>query len=110
VVEVLNKVDLLDDAPGAIEMADRAAVHGAIGVSALTGQGLEALRLALDARISGGLVTLEAAVAPADGARLAWLYAHGEVVARQDAEDSIRLTVRLSAADRARFDQLHEVG
>jgi GTP-binding protein HflX len=110
VVEVLNKIDLLDATPGAVETAERASVHGAIAVSALTGDGLETLRLALDARLSAGLVTLEAAIAPADGARVAWLYAHGEVLERQDAEDAIRLKVRLSAADKARFDQLHEVG
>ena len=110
VVEVLNKVDLLDGTPGAAEAAERANQHGAIAVSALTGEGLEALRLALDARFSANLVTLEANVAPADGARLAWLYAHGEVLHRDDSEDAIRLTVRLSAADRARFAQLHEAG
>ena len=110
VVEVLNKVDLLDGTPGAAEAAERANQHGAIAVSALTGEGLEALRLALDARFSANLVTLETNVAPADGARLAWLYAHGEVLHRDDSEDAIRLTVRLSAADRARFAQLHEAG
>ena len=45
------------------------------------------------------------AIAPADGARLAWLYQHGEVVERQDGEAAIHVTVRLLPADRARFEQ-----
>ena len=45
------------------------------------------------------------AIPPGDGARLAWLYQHGEVVARDDAEGDVQVTVRLRPADRARFEQ-----
>jgi len=38
-----------------------------------------------------------------DGAGLAWLYAHGEVVRRVDDEDAAHLAVRLSAADLGRY-------
>jgi GTPase len=101
VVEVLNKADLL----GGI-----ASVHGAsseaVAVSALTGEGLDALREALDARVSAGLETVEYSIAAADGARLAWLYRHGEVIDRREQESGdLRVTVRLSSADRARFEQ-----
>ena len=47
---------------------------------------------------------MEVSLPTTDGAGLAWLYAHGEVLARHDAEDAIRLTVRISPADRARFE------
>ncbi len=40
-----------------------------------------------------------------DGARLAWLYQHGEVLDRDDGEDGVTVTVRLLPADRARFEQ-----
>lgn len=110
VVEVLNKEDLLGGDPEAVETARRAATHGAIAVSALTGEGLDDLRTTLDAKLSAGMVTLETALPPADGARIAWLYEHGEVLDRRDAEDAIRLTVRLSPANRARFEQLSEAG
>ena len=40
-----------------------------------------------------------------DGARLAWLYEHGEVVSREDGEDGVHVQVRLLPADRARFEQ-----
>jgi GTP-binding protein HflX len=101
VLEVLNKADLLG---GTAEV--KAPEDGrAIAVSALTGEGLEALRAALDDRLAAGMVVADLAIAPEDGARLAWLYAHGEVLERQDADDAIRLKVRMSPADRARFDQ-----
>jgi GTPase len=103
VVEVLNKADLL----GGIGQLAGVAGPGAVAVSALTGEGLETLRAALDERLAAGLETVEYAIPPADGARLAWLYRHGEVVARSDDEagGDIRVTVRLSPADRARFEQ-----
>ncbi len=99
-IEVLNKADLLGgiaDVPG----TDASAV----AVSALTGEGLDDLRAALDARLAAGMETVEYALPPADGARIAWLYQHGEVLSRTDGEDSIQLTVRLAPADRARFEQ-----
>jgi len=99
VLEVLNKADLL----GGIEQVARR-VPGAVPVSALTGEGLDDLRRAIDARLSAGMETIEVKVPTTDGAGLAWLYQHGEVLSRQDGDDDIRLTVRLSPADRARFE------
>ena len=96
VVEALNKLDLMPELPDAMG-------QGVVAVSALTGDGLDALRRVLDDRLARDLVTADFAVAPADGAGLAWLYRHGEVLSRDDADDAIRLSVRLSAADRARF-------
>jgi GTPase len=100
VLEVLNKADLL----GGISEVPVSA-PGAIAVSALTGEGLETLRAALDSRLATGLETVDYALSVADGARLAWLYRHGEVIARKDGEGDVRVTVRLSPADRARFEQ-----
>ncbi|MFO0201909.1 MAG: GTPase HflX, partial [Alphaproteobacteria bacterium] len=99
VVEVLNKADRL----GGIDAVARRA-PGAVPVSALTGEGLDELRRAIDARLSAGLETMEVSIPTTDGAGLAWLYAHGEVLSRQDDDETIRLTVRLSSADRARFE------
>lgn len=100
VVEVLNKADLL----GGTEAVPGQAPE-AVAVSALTGDGLPALRAALDARLAAGLQTVEYALPSDDGARLAWLYRHGEVIGREDGDAGIRVTVRLTPADRARFEQ-----
>ncbi len=100
-IEVLNKADLLGG-PEAVA----ARTEGGLAVSAITGEGLDALRAALDERLSAGMVTAQLTVSPADGARLAWLYRHGEVLERVEEEGRVRLTVRLSPADRARFGQM----
>ena len=95
---MLNKADLLG---GPEAIASRAA--GGLAVSALTGEGLDALREALDARLSSNLLTERFDLPSEDGARLAWLYRHGEVLEREEVEGRIRVTVRLSQADRARY-------
>jgi len=102
VVEVLNKADLLG---GISAVPEWNAVDGAVAVSALTGEGLGALRHALDARLSSGMETVRYAIPVEDGARLAWLYRHGEVIERAETEGDVRVVVRLSPADRARFEQ-----
>ena len=100
-IEVLNKADLLG---GPEAIASRAA--GGLAVSALTGEGLDALRAALDSRLSESMVTERFEVPSEDGSRLAWLYRHGEVLERQEMEGSIQLTVRISPANRARYGLL----
>ncbi len=97
-VEVLNKADLLG---GAQNVPPR---EGAVPISAVTGEGLPGLLAAIDARLAAGMQQADYALAPADGAGIAWLYEHGEVVERADGEDAIRLRVRLLPADRARFE------
>ncbi len=100
-IEVLNKADLLG---GPEAIASRAA--GGLAVSALTGEGLDVLRATLDSRLSETMVTERFEVPSEDGSRLAWLYRHGEVLDRQETEDSIQLTVRISPANRARYGLL----
>jgi GTP-binding protein HflX len=97
-LEVLNKADLL----GGVENI----VQGdAIAVSALTGEGLPRLRAEIDDRLAAAMELLEVEIPVTDGARLAWAYAHGEVLERADGETHVSLTLRLSAADKARFLQ-----
>ncbi|MDO9707108.1 GTPase HflX [Paracraurococcus lichenis] len=98
-VEVLNKADLLG---GVAQLQGR---PGAIAASALTGEGLGTLLEAIDTRLSEGMVTVGYDIPAAEGARLAWLYAHGEVTGRQDHDDAIHVTVRLAPEDRARFER-----
>jgi GTP-binding protein HflX len=96
-LEVLNKADAL----GGVENV----VQGdGIAVSALTGEGLPRLLAEIDARLAAALEVVEVEIPFADGARIAWLYRHGEVIGREDGEETVRLTVRLSAVDKARLE------
>jgi GTP-binding protein HflX len=100
-IEVLNKADLLGGFAGVPVRED-----GGIAVSALTGEGLPALLSAIDRFLAAQLVTLLVDVPVTDGAKLAWLYRHGEVMLREDGETDVHVEVRLSEADRARFARL----
>jgi len=100
---VLNKVDLLDGSREAA--AGRGATSATVAVSALTGEGLAALKAAIEARLAASMEETDYALKPEDGAGLAWLYRHGEVIARADAADAIHVRVRLSPAERARFEE-----
>ena len=98
VIEVLNKADLIGG-------VDAVSVRpGAVAVSAITGEGLPMLAEAIDRKIAGGLETAAYDIELSDGARLAWLYQHGEVTDRRDDAEAVHVTVRLSQADRARFE------
>jgi GTPase len=98
-IEVLNKADLLGGIAG-VPLRE-----GAVAVSAITGEGLDALKAAIDARIAQGMEVVDYDVPPHDGARMAWLYEHGEVVERHDDDAAVHMKVRLLPADRARFER-----
>jgi GTP-binding protein HflX len=98
-IEVLNKADLMGG------VANMAVKSGTIAVSAITGEGLGDLAGLIDARIASGMVLAEYAIANEDGARLAWLYQHGEVIERTEREDGVHVQVRLMPKDRDRFEQ-----
>ena len=98
-IEVLNKADLMGG-PDAVPARD-----GCIPVSSITGDGLPALTRAMDDRLAAGMELADYTLPASDGARLAWLYEHGEVVTRRDDDDSVHMQVRMLAADRARFER-----
>ena len=99
VIEVLNKADLMG---GVGEVTAR---EGCVAVSAITGEGLEALKAAIDSRIAQGKEVVDYDIPTHEGARMAWLYQHGEVVERYDDDSAVHLKVRLLPADRARFER-----
>jgi GTP-binding protein HflX len=81
---------------------------GAIAVSALTGAGLcQRCRWRSTHGSQKGNVTVGYNIPTSDGAQLAWLYDHGEVISRQDGEEAVHVTVRLTPDDRARFERQH---
>ncbi|MEK7246307.1 MAG: GTPase HflX [Pseudomonadota bacterium] len=104
IVEVLNKIDLLaPEALAALRARLARANAAGVAVSAVTGEGTPELLDLLDRRLAAKLALDEITLAPQDGADLAWLYAHGEVVERHDSDDAIRLKVRLDPEHAARF-------
>ena len=105
VIDVLNKLDLLDHEQRA-GLASQGKGGGGdkwVAASALTGEGLDALIGLIDARLAATRRVVEVRVPCADGATLAWLYRHGEVLHRIDDGDETRLQVGLTPADTGRL-------
>jgi GTP-binding protein HflX len=93
-IVVFNKMDRLAD-PGAFRERLQPLSPGAVFVSALEPGGLEELKGSLRRRIRSGLPVLRVMIAPGDGATLAAVYRAGEVVARDETPEGVRLTVRM---------------
>ena len=109
VVDVLNKLDLLEHRQRAC-LAAQGREGGAadcpwVAASALTGAGMDDLIGVIDARLTAARRIVEVRVPYADGATLAWLYRHGEVLERADDGGEARLRVGLTPADAGRLEQ-----
>ena len=99
-IEVWNKIDILDeDARTRIfNTAERRTGDARpVPVSALTGEGIDALRAAITQRLARERVTLMLDLDPSDGEGLSWLYRHTEVLERRDAAETgqLHLAVRV---------------
>ena len=106
IIEVWNKIDRLD--PEAHDaMAERASGRDNImAVSAITGEGVDALLAEIARRLSGVLTETTVAI-PADKlALVSWVYENAIVDERRDQEDgSVELDVRLSESQAAALER-----
>ncbi|MER9354460.1 GTPase HflX [Mesorhizobium sp. M0514] len=105
VVEVWNKVDLLDDGNRERLLADGTDASKAppIAISAVTGEGIDALKALIETRMSGELEELTVTIEPAQFGLVDWLYRNGDVVSRVDNEDG-SATIALKATHSARHE------
>ncbi|MDE2405533.1 MAG: GTPase HflX [Sphingomonadales bacterium] len=112
IVEVWNKLDLLD-ADRVEELRDQAEAAGeglVLPVSALTGEGCAELLAAVGHLLTGDAREHVFELAAADGQRLAWLHAHGEILSDEEfdrtGEPAHRVRVRLTPRELGRFTRL----
>ncbi|MEO1199788.1 MAG: GTPase HflX [Pseudomonadota bacterium] len=97
-IEVWNKIDLMDtgrvdalsERCGKLPEAERPVM-----VSAVTGQGLDALLAAIEARLSQRSIRADVTLPPEDGAGLAWLYRHCDVLSRSDDQTTGQIELEL---------------
>ncbi|AWK88006.1 GTPase HflX [Azospirillum thermophilum] len=104
-IEVLNKIDVLDEGSRGAVLAQVARNPRAVALSARTGEGLDTLDRLLDLRMNAHRQVVDLTVGLGDGAALAWLYARGEVLERRDDEEAAHLHVAIDPADLARFEK-----
>ncbi len=93
ILEVANKIDLLPKEQGGRPPAGA----GAIGVSALTGEGVSELLAAIEDLLFSDREMFNLVIPGADGRGRAWVYEHAEVLsAEQDPKGSAYLKVRVA--------------
>ncbi len=111
-IEVWNKIDKLDpeERTRLRNVAERQpAEQRPAPVSAVTGDGIDALAATIEARLAAGRVLIDLELDMADGAGVSWLHRHTEVIHKgvDDATGRIAMTVRTAPdkadAVRARF-------
>ena len=108
IFEVLNKIDLLDsDVRAALLARNRVKTRMLTGeqvaVSALSGDGLEALLQVIDRILGSQEQTMRLTLAVDDGAGLAWAHKNGRVLERRQGEKGIYLVIAGDAAAVDRF-------
>jgi GTPase len=101
-VEIWNKIDRLtpERRSELANIAERQpGERKPVLVSAVTGEGLERLRAAIEAGIGAGRVVQDVLLDPSDGAGVSWLHRHTEVLGKILGEDGkLKLTVRAEPA------------
>ncbi len=110
ILEVWNKVDLLDEARRA-ELAESAAQNGAVLLSAASGDGIDAFAQEIAQMLTAKASEVTVTLPVSDGRRIAWLHAHGDVLLDEDAGEgdegpSRRLTVRLNPKELGQYSTL----
>ncbi|WP_324743003.1 GTPase HflX [Tsuneonella sp. CC-YZS046] len=108
ILEVWNKSDLLSEERRSELAAAAAGDDSIVILSALTGEGTEPLLKRLGSILTEGAHVHSFVLPASDGQRIAWLHAHGEVLAEDDAgegEDGPlrKLDVRLTQRELGRF-------
>ncbi len=105
-IEVWNKIDRLDAEARArlTNLIERQpATRRPVPVSAVSDEGIESLKAAVEARLAENRRTVEVALSPSDGAGLSWLYRHSEVLEKHLRDDGqLAVTVRADPEKAAR--------
>jgi GTP-binding protein HflX len=102
-IEILNKIDLLDKEAQRTLTQNNKREAGPVAVSAITGEGVEALLGRLEAALTGANIAFRLQLRSDDGEGLAWVYRHGRVMKRRDGGAKIDLTVSADPREIERF-------
>ena len=105
-IEAWNKVDLLsgEERDRLFEEARRR--DDVVPISAVTGEGLDALRNCMAERLRDGEEVHRIRLPATEGSKIAWLHSRGEVLDQTLDHDEMELSVRLSPDNWARFQAM----
>ena len=108
-IEVRNKLDLLDADAAALWRERTRRDPNALLVSAVTGEGIPELQERLGERLSAERRFRRFQLDLSEGAAIAWLYAHGQVMEREDDGCQATVGVSIDPADAARFERRFKI-
>jgi len=105
IIEVWNKIDLLEDEPErqtAVKPVGKVKAH--LPVSAKTGEGMDQLLATIETTLAAGSRVFHVRVPHASGKDIGWIYSHGEVLSQTMPDDQgTRFEVRVNPRHRAAF-------
>ena len=102
-IEAWNKIDRLSEDERKAMFEEAVRRDDVVPISAVTGEGLEPLRQCMSVKLRSGEEVHEIQLPAGAGEKIAWVYAHGEVLDQRVDGDRLELTVRLSSDNWARF-------
>jgi GTP-binding protein HflX len=105
-IEAWNKIDLVDPEERERILNEAARRQDVVAMSALSGEGLDALGERMAERLRSNELVHEISVPAGDGGRIAWLHSRGEVLGQRHDDAAVHLSVRLSPDNWARFQSL----
>ena len=105
-IEAWNKIDLMGPQVKEALLTEAGRREDVVPISALTGAGLDALRERLAERLQSGAELYAIDIPAGDGGKIAWLHARGDVIEQETEDSNVRLQVRLSPENWARFQSL----
>lgn len=107
-IELLNKCDMLETADSEqLKARSSRALHPSqCVISALKGEGISSLLEKIDSFFAGREKVCIFTLPLSEGKKIAWLYAHGDVMEREDGEEEAYLKVSLSLENKEKFERL----
>ena len=104
IIEVQNKIDLLSDKQIEVltNQTSRSNLPNIL-VSAVTGFGCDSLMKTINSSIIENFQIVSFSIPYSDGASLAWLYDHSEILERRDDEKGMHVKFRINENDLERF-------
>jgi GTP-binding protein HflX len=102
-IEAWNKLDALDDETRTALLGEARRRDDVVPISALTGEGVGDLARAISDRLTRDARVHSVDLPAEDGAAIAWLHSHGEVLASDLEGGTMHLDVRLTDLEWARF-------
>ncbi len=105
-IEIWNKVDRLEGEQKAAVLTRAERAEDVLAISAVTGEGIDALIEAITEALSGTTFEEDLVLGFAQGRQRAWLYERGLVEDETQGEDGCTLTLRWTAMQKAQFETL----